>query len=161
MRILLTILEFIIILDLATTIIRYMFKNKVENIDEEVAKIDFNIEGLEIAAKIIEILKNPTSELTEEQKDQCREFCNNIYSDDKYSGAGLLYIMLVKNKMLDMFPPIITGNFKFQEAKKEIFAKMKQYKKSELFDEKMWQESIQALSEDLKAVKNSSRRSIK
>lgn len=161
MRILLTILEFIIILDLATTIIRYMFKNKVENIDEEVAKIDYNIEGLEIAAKIIEILKNPTSELTEEQKDQCREFCNNIYSNNKYSGAGLLYIMLVKNKMLDMLPPIITGNFKFQEAKKEIFAKMKQYKKSELFDEKMWQESIQALSEDLKAVKNSSRRSIK
>lgn len=161
MRILLTILEFVIIFDLATTIIRYTLKNKVENIDEEVAKIDFNIEGLEIAAKIIEILKNPTSELTEEQKDQCREFCNNIYSDDKYSGAGLLYIMLVKNKMLDMLPPIITGNFKFQEAKKEIFAKMKQYKKSELFNEKMWQESIQALSEDLKAVKNSSRRSIK
>lgn len=161
MRILLTILEFVIIFDLATTIIRYTLKNKVENIDEEVAKIDFNIEGLEIAAKIIEILKNPTSELTEEQKDQCREFCNNIYSDDKYSGAGLLYIMLVKNKMLDMLPPIITGNFKFQEAKKEIFAKMKQYKKSELFDEKMWQESIQALSEDLKAVKNSRRRSIK
>lgn len=161
MQILLTILEFIIILDLATTIIRYMFKNKVENIDEEVAKIDYNIEGLEIAAKIIEILKNPTSELTEEQKDQCREFCNNIYSNNKYSGAGLLYIMLVKNKMLDMLPPIITGNFKFQEAKKEIFAKMKQYKKSELFDEKMWQESIQALSEDLKTVKNSSRRSIK
>lgn len=161
MRILLTILEFVIIFDLATTIIRYTLKNKVENIDEEVAKIDFNIEGLEIAAKIIEILKNPTSELTEEQKDQCREFCNNIYSDDKYSGAGLLYIMLVKNKMLDMLPPIIIGNFKFQEAKKEIFAKMKQYKKSELFDEKMWQESIQALSEDLKAVKNSSRRSIK
>lgn len=161
MRILLTILEFVIIFDLATTIIRYTLKNKVENIDEEVAKIDFNIEGLEIAAKIIEILKNPTSELTEEQKDQCREFCNNIYSDDKYSGVGLLYIMLVKNKMLDMLPPIITGNFKFQEAKKEIFAKMKQYKKSELFDEKMWQESIQALSEDLKAVKNSSRRSIK
>lgn len=161
MQILLTILEFIIILDLATTIIRYMFKNKVENIDEEVAKIDYNIEGLEIAAKIIEILKNPTSELTEEQKDQCREFCNNIYSNNKYSGAGLLYIMLVKNKMLDMLPPIITGNFKFQEAKKEIFAKMKQYKKSELFDEKMWQESIQALSEALKTVKNSSRRSIK
>lgn len=161
MRILLTILEFIIILDLATTIIRYMLKNKVENIDEEVAKIDFNIEGLEIAAEIIEILKNPTSELTEEQKDQCREFCNNIYSDDKYSGAGLLYIMLVKNKMLDMLPPIITGNFKFQEAKKEIFAKMKRYKKSELFDEKMWQESIQALSEDLKTVKNSSGRSVK
>lgn len=161
MRILLTILEFIIILDLATTIIGYMLRNKAENIDEEVAKIDFNIEGLEIAAKIIEILKNPTSELTEEQKDQCREFCNNIYSNNKYSGAGLLYIMLVKNKMLDMLPPIITGNFKFQEAKKEIFAKMKQYKKSELFDEKMWQESIQALSEDLKAVKNSSRRSIK
>ena len=161
MRILLTILEFVIIFDLATTIIRYTLKNKVENIDEEVAKIDFNIEGLEIAAKIIEILKNPTSELTEEQKDQCRKFCNNIYSDDKYSGAGLLYIMLVKNKMLDMLPPIITGNFKFQEAKKKIFAKMKQYKKSELFDEKMWQESIQALSEDLKAVKNSSRRSIK
>lgn len=161
MRILLTVLEFIIILDLATTIIRYMLKNKVENIDEEVSKIDFNIEGLEIAAKIIEILKNPTSELTEKQKDQCREFCNNIYSDDKYSGAGLLYIMLVKNKMLDMLPPIITGNFKFQEAKKEIFAKMKQYKKSELFDEKMWQESIQALSEDLKTVKNSSGRSVK
>ena len=44
MRILLTILEFIIILDLATTIIRYMLKNKVENIDEEVSKIDFSID---------------------------------------------------------------------------------------------------------------------
>lgn len=161
MRILLTILEFIIILDLTTTIIRYTLKNKVENIDEEISKIDFNIEGLEIATKIIEILKNPTSKLTEEQKDQCREFCNNIYSDNKYSGAGLLYIMLVKNKMLDMLPPIITGNFKFQEAKKEIFAKMKQYKKSELFDKKIWQESIQALSEDLETVKNSSGRSCK
>ena len=159
MRILLTILEFVIIFDLATTIIRYMLRNKIENIDEEVAKIDYNIEGLEIVAKIIEILKNPTSELTEEQKNQCREFCNNIYSDNKYSGAGLLYIMLLKNKMLDMLPPIITGNFKFQEAKKEIFAKMKQYKKSELFDKKIWQESIQALSEDLETVKNSSGRS--
>lgn len=74
MRILLTILEFVIIFDLATTIIRYMLRNKIENIDEEVAKIDYNIEGLEIVAKIIEILKNPTSELTEEQKNQCREF---------------------------------------------------------------------------------------
>ena len=90
MRILLTILEFIIILDLATTIIGYMLRNKAENIDEEVAKIDFNIEGLEIAAKIIEILKNPTSELTEEQKDQCREFCNNIYSNNKYSGENTI-----------------------------------------------------------------------
>lgn len=159
MRILLTILEFIIILDLATTIIGYMLRNKAENIDEEVAKIDFNIEGLEIAAKIIEILKNPTSELTEEQKDQCREFCNNIYSNNKYSGAGLLYIMLVKNKMLDMLPPIITGNFKFQEAKKEIFAKMKQYKKANYSMKRCGRRVYRHCLKTWKPLKNSSERS--
>lgn len=111
---------------------------KLRKLSEKIRQIEFSIMNINPVLNVMNVLGYSDDDLADEQKDSCREFCNDFASDDNCYNAGMFYKLVKKNDMETLLPQIVLSNFKFQDAKETIDVRMENIKEWDAYDEIMW-----------------------
>lgn len=139
----------VIILQIASKILEWKSRKSLE----KMRQIGLSIMNIIPVLNVMNVLGYTDDDLIEEQKDSCREFCNDFASDDNCYNAGMFYKLMKKNDMESLLPQIVLSNFKFQDAKETIDARMENIKEYDAYDETMWEGIETAMQDALLDIK--------